>query len=357
MKMAAPAQGWLLPSLKGLLLLCTLALLLCIQHPGATAEGNVATNNSLVATRTTSLATRTTPVATRTTPVTASTISGVATKTSSAPARTTKLATRTTPVATHTTKLATSTTPVATHTTKLATSTTPVATHTTKLATRTTPVATHTTTRATSTTSVATNPASVTASTVSVVATKTSSVATPITSQATNTTSVATSPASVTASTSLVVATNSSGKSEEETQLTCQSFQCSGERCYQDESHANSTVTCATRSHCQLYRFSSTNYSAGCSSTCSLELCRANSSVSTQHCTLDCCSSSLCLQLNASSYGDLPATTTLPATTSTTTRAPPRNVGIIQAGPELPPEPLLCLGARVQPASGKGINP
>lgn len=56
----------------------------------------------------------------------------------------------------------------------------------------------------------------------------------------------------------------------------------------------------------QLYRFSSTNYTARCSSACGSGMCRTNSSVSTRECALDCCNSSLCLQLNASSYGKCP---------------------------------------------------
>ncbi|XP_025941837.1 uncharacterized protein LOC112975670 isoform X2 [Apteryx rowi] len=85
-------------------------------------------------------------------------------------------------------------------------------------------------------------------------------------------------------------------------------------------------MTCYNSSYCELYRFSSTNYTARCSSDCSTENCRTNSSVSMQQCALDCCDSPLCLQLNASFYGDLPPTTT-PATTTTTTttRAPARN--------------------------------
>ncbi|XP_074418868.1 uncharacterized protein LOC141733034 isoform X2 [Larus michahellis] len=121
------------------------------------------------------------------------------------------------------------------------------------------------------------------------------------------------------------VAANSSVNATEETPLTCQSFQCSGERCYQDEAHANETVTCHNETHCELYRFSSTNYTARCSSACGAEMCRTNGSVSRQQCALDCCDSRLCLQLNASSYGDLPPTTAPPATTTTTPRPPPRN--------------------------------
>ncbi|XP_062476816.1 uncharacterized protein LOC134164734 [Pezoporus occidentalis] len=121
------------------------------------------------------------------------------------------------------------------------------------------------------------------------------------------------------------VATNASvnGTEAMKLQLTCQSFQCSGERCYQDGAHANETVTCRNETYCELYRFSSTNYTARCSSACGSGMCRANSSVSTPECALDCCNSSLCLQLNASSYGDLPPATMPP--TTTTSRAPPHN--------------------------------
>lgn len=151
-------------------------------------------------------------------------------------------------------------------------------------------------------------------------------------------------------------------------QQTCQSFQCSGERCYQDEAHANRTTTCHNETYCevwsckgaaggkaiplsqnpqfsaesasishlpslseslsvifallwqhfstlilsfdcllQLYRFSSTNYTARCSSGCGAEPCRTNGSTSRQQCALECCAGPLCLQLNASAYGMGPA--------------------------------------------------
>lgn len=35
-------------------------------------------------------------------------------------------------------------------------------------------------------------------------------------------------------------------------QLTCQSFQCSGERCYQDEAHGNNSQLCHNASHCEV---------------------------------------------------------------------------------------------------------
>ncbi|XP_064491117.1 uncharacterized protein LOC135402164 [Pseudopipra pipra] len=121
------------------------------------------------------------------------------------------------------------------------------------------------------------------------------------------------------------VATNTSVNGAQETMLTCQSFQCSGERCYQDEAHSNRTVTCHNETYCELYRFSSTNYTAGCSSRCGVGLCRTNGSESRQQCALECCATPLCLQLNASTYGDLPPTTAPPRTTNTTHRPPPQN--------------------------------
>ncbi|XP_074411515.1 uncharacterized protein LOC113459935 [Zonotrichia albicollis] len=126
-----------------------------------------------------------------------------------------------------------------------------------------------------------------------------------------------------------LVATNTSMEGAEETMQTCQSFQCSGERCYQDGAHANTTATCHNQTHCQLYRFSSTNYTAGCSRGCSMEPCSTNSS--RQPCALECCAGPLCLQLNATAYGDLAPTTTAPvpltttSSTSSTPRAPPQN--------------------------------
>ncbi|KAJ7411954.1 hypothetical protein BTVI_47971 [Pitangus sulphuratus] len=53
-----------------------------------------------------------------------------------------------------------------------------------------------------------------------------------------------------------------------------------------------------------LYRFSSTNYTAGCSSRCGVGLCRTNGSESRQQCALECCATPLCLQLNASAYDE-----------------------------------------------------
>ncbi|XP_077045692.1 uncharacterized protein LOC143695601 [Agelaius phoeniceus] len=142
---------------------------------------------------------------------------------------------------------------------------------------------------------------------------------------------VVTSNATVVAATTTnasLVATNTSMKGAEETMQTCQSFECSGERCYQDGALASRTATCHNETHCQLYRFSSTNYTAGCSRECSAEPCSTTSS--RQQCALECCAGPLCLQLNATAYGDLAPTTTtsVPLTTtstSSTPRAPPQN--------------------------------
>lgn len=35
-------------------------------------------------------------------------------------------------------------------------------------------------------------------------------------------------------------------------QLTCQSFQCSGERCYQEEAHGNNFQLCHNASQCEV---------------------------------------------------------------------------------------------------------
>ncbi|XP_069731489.1 uncharacterized protein [Phaenicophaeus curvirostris] len=166
--------------------------------------------------------------------------------------------------------------------------------------------------------------ASVGASNISAV-NNTALVATHNTSMGTNnTTSVGANNASMgTTTKNLMAAASNTSVGTHNSSLTCQSFQCSGERCYQDEAHANKTMTCHNETFCELYRFSSTNYTTRCSGACGTEMCRTNSSVSTQHCVLDCCKSPLCLQLNASSYGDLPASTTPP--TITTPRPPARN--------------------------------
>ncbi|XP_038233973.1 uncharacterized protein LOC119845578 isoform X2 [Dermochelys coriacea] len=127
---------------------------------------------------------------------------------------------------------------------------------------------------------------------------------------------------------STCMVSNYSANGTEDTPITCQSFQCSGERCYQEEAYANDTMTCHNESHCELYRLNSTNYTAKCSSECGsgngTEMCVTNGSVSMNKCVLECCNSSQCLQLNATTYGDLPPTTT-PAPTTTTMKPPPRN--------------------------------
>uniref|UniRef100_A0ABM5ER34 Uncharacterized protein n=1 Tax=Pogona vitticeps TaxID=103695 RepID=A0ABM5ER34_9SAUR len=118
--------------------------------------------------------------------------------------------------------------------------------------------------------------------------------------------------------------------------LTCQSFQCSGERCYQLETLGNRTETCHNATLCELFRLNSTSYTAQCSQECgganATEMCGRNGDGSDlSPCTLECCSTSNCLRLNATAYGDLPTTTTPAPTTTTTTitttttPAPPRN--------------------------------
>ncbi|XP_067316750.1 uncharacterized protein [Anolis sagrei] len=109
--------------------------------------------------------------------------------------------------------------------------------------------------------------------------------------------------------------------------LTCQYFQCFGERCYQEaaaEVHRNgSWESCHNASHCELLRVNSTSYAAGCSSECgngsATPMCGANSSVSMEPCTMECCSTPNCLHLNATAYGDPPPITTTPVLTTTTT--------------------------------------
>ncbi|XP_053255159.1 uncharacterized protein LOC128418969 isoform X3 [Podarcis raffonei] len=110
--------------------------------------------------------------------------------------------------------------------------------------------------------------------------------------------------------------------------LTCQSFQCSGERCYHDEAHGNNTETCHNTTHCELFRLNTTSYTARCSSECGgingTDMCMQNGTIRMNLCSMECCSSPNCLFLNATAYGDLPPTTT-PAPTTTTTKAPPKN--------------------------------
>ncbi|XP_058051485.1 uncharacterized protein LOC131204328 isoform X3 [Ahaetulla prasina] len=113
-------------------------------------------------------------------------------------------------------------------------------------------------------------------------------------------------------------------------QLTCQSFQCSGERCYQEEAHGNNSQLCHNASHCELYRLNSTSYTARCSSDCgsanATEMCLQSGGLGLELCIMECCNSHNCLQLNATAYGDRALITTpVPTTTTTTTTAPPRN--------------------------------
>ncbi|XP_058051483.1 uncharacterized protein LOC131204328 isoform X2 [Ahaetulla prasina] len=112
--------------------------------------------------------------------------------------------------------------------------------------------------------------------------------------------------------------------------LTCQSFQCSGERCYQEEAHGNNSQLCHNASHCELYRLNSTSYTARCSSDCgsanATEMCLQSGGLGLELCIMECCNSHNCLQLNATAYGDRALITTpVPTTTTTTTTAPPRN--------------------------------
>ncbi|XP_075764915.1 uncharacterized protein LOC142819918 [Pelodiscus sinensis] len=126
-------------------------------------------------------------------------------------------------------------------------------------------------------------------------------------------------------STAAVQATNMSTNT---TALTCHSFQCSGERCYQKEMYTNQTASCSNAAYCKLYRLTPTNYTAQCSSACGsgngTEMCMTNRTWSMNNCTMECCNSSLCLRLNATAYGDLPPPTTT-APTTTTPKPPPRN--------------------------------
>ncbi|XP_068015018.1 uncharacterized protein [Melanerpes formicivorus] len=297
-QLALPARG---------LLLCILALHLCIQDPLATAEHNAVASTSVATTSKASMGTNKTTVA-------------AANKASVAATKKTSVAT------THKTSVAT--------TTKASESTSSASVAAANKA------SVATTTKASESTSSAlvapTNKASVAAANKASVAptaktleatASTSSMATasnPSMATASSPSMATASNASVTTANNVSVATNTSVNGTEGKLLTCQSFQCSGERCYQDVSHINETVTCHNETHCELYRFSSVNYTARCSSRCSEELCSSNSSRSGQHCALDCCATRLCLRLNASAYGDLPPTTVPPKTT-TTTRAPPRN--------------------------------
>nr|XP_047929214.1 uncharacterized protein LOC125183903 isoform X2 [Anser cygnoides] len=97
--------------------------------------------------------------------------------------------------------------------------------------------------------SVAPNASSV-APNASSVAPNASSVAPNASSVAPNASSVAPNASSVAPNASSV-APNASVNSTEGTLLTCQSFQCSGERCYQDEAYANETATCPNETFCE----------------------------------------------------------------------------------------------------------
>ncbi|XP_015739139.1 uncharacterized protein LOC107324007 [Coturnix japonica] len=294
-----PAQG---------LLLCVLALHFCTQGSLAIAGHKVvnmstATNHTSMAATKASVATKQTSVAiTRALMATSKQASVATTSASMAISNQALMATNQALVATNQALVATSQASMATSNQAL-------------VATSQASMATTKTSMATNQALVATNQASVATTSAPIAASNHSSM--------TITTSVDSSQASMAANTSM--------NHTEQTPLSCQSFQCSRERCYQDEAHSNMTATCHNETFCELYRFSSTNYTARCSSTCSAELCRTNGSVTLQQCTMECCNTSLCLQLNASSYGDLPSTTVTPTTTITTPRLPPRNGKICAA--------------------------
>ncbi|XP_063274830.1 mucin-2-like [Prinia subflava] len=360
-------QRWLVAPARGLLL-CILALQLCLQGSLATAGHSTAANTMVMATKNTSVATKSTSAATKNAlvgAVTTKKASLVAVTTKSTSVATQKAAvvavTKTAMVVATTKNAAVVTTANTSAVTKntamivkatknalaatkntsvvaMATKNTPAATKNTSvvtMATKNTPAATKNTSVVTMATK--NTPAATKNTSVVTMATKNTPAATRNTSvvtMATKNTPAATRNTSVVAVTNnamvvatnnaSLLATNTSMKGAEETMQTCQSFQCSGERCYQDEAHANGTTTCHNETHCELYRFSSTNYTARCSSGCSAQPCSANGSASRQQCTLECCTGPLCLQLNASAYGDLPPTTTVPPTT-TTPRPPPQN--------------------------------
>ncbi|XP_042689786.1 serine-rich adhesin for platelets-like [Centrocercus urophasianus] len=278
-----PAQG---------LLLSVLALHFCTQGPLAIA-GRKVVNMSITATNHASVAATKASVATKQTLVAAANTSVVVTNQALVATKQSSLATTSASVATSNQVL------VATKQSSVATSNQAV------VATKQSSVATSNQALvATKQRTVATTSASMAASNQGLVATKqtlmsatSSSMAASIhTSVTTTTTSVAISQTSVAANTSVNLT--------EQTLLSCQSFQCFGERCYQDEAHRNTTATCHNETLCELYRFSSTNYTARCSSVCRAEPCRTNGSMALQQCTVECCNTSLCLQLNASSYGN-----------------------------------------------------
>ncbi|XP_023796762.1 uncharacterized protein LOC111939011 isoform X2 [Cyanistes caeruleus] len=273
------------------LLLCILALQLCLQDSLATAVHNTAASTMVTATKNTSAATKNTLVGVVTTKK--ASLVAVTTKNTSVATQNAAVVvvTKNTSViamATKNTSAATKNTSVMAMATKnisVATNNTSVLVKATKnalAATKNTPVMAMTTKNASAATK---------NGLVVVASTKEASAATKNTSEV-----------MVTNNASLV-ATNTSVKGAEETMQTCQSFQCSGERCYQDAAHTNRTTTCHNETYCELYRFSSTNYTARCSGGCSVEPCSTNSSVSRQQCALECCAGPLCLQLNASAYG------------------------------------------------------
>ncbi|KAM4884954.1 uncharacterized protein FYW23_012611 [Sylvia borin] len=344
MRMAG--HRWLMSPARGLLL-CILALQLCLQDSLATAGNNTAANTMVVATKNTSAATKKTLVGAVTTKK-ASLVAVTTKNTSVATRNATVVAVTKTAMVVATTKNAVV---VATANTSLATKNPLVIVKAAKKALATTKntsvvaMATKDTSgivKATKNALAAIKNALVVATTKeALVATKN----TPVVPMATKNTSAATKNAlmvvatteeasEATTNTSVVVitnngtvvATNTSVKEAEETMQTCQSFQCSGERCYQDGAQANGTTTCHNETYCELYRFSMTNYTARCSSGC-MEPCSTNGSLSRQQCALECCAGPLCLQLNATAYGDLPPTSTTvpPTTTSTTPRPPPQN--------------------------------
>ncbi|XP_071309629.1 mucin-22-like [Agelaius tricolor] len=339
MRMAA--HQWLVPPTRGLLL-CILALQLCLQDSPATAGHSTGANTMVMATKDTSAATKKALVGAVTTKK--ALVGAVTTKNTSvatqnaAVVAVTKNAmvvatTKNAAVVVRATKNALATTKNSS-VVAMATKGTSAATKGTSAATKNAVMVVATTredSAATKNTSVVTtatkNTSSATKNAMVVVATTKEASAATRNSSVVVVTSNATVVAATTTNASLV-ATNTSMKGAEETMQTCQSFECSGERCYQDGALASRTATCHNETHCQLYRFSSTNYTAGCSRGCSAEPCSTTSS--RQQCALECCAGPLCLQLNATAYGDLAPTTTtsVPLTTtstSSTPRAPPQN--------------------------------
>ncbi|XP_056365073.1 mucin-5AC-like [Oenanthe melanoleuca] len=303
------AGHWcLVPPIRGLLL-CILALQLCLQDSLATAAQNTAASTMVVATKNIPVATKNTSAATK-----SALVGALTTKEASLVAVTTK---NTSVVTQNAAVVAVTKNAMVVAATKNAAV---VATANTLMATKKSSMVPVTTKN----TSVATQNAAVGAVTknAAMVATANTLMATKNALATTKGTSV-----EVVTSNASLAATHTSLKVPEETMQTCQSFQCSGERCYQDAAQANGTTTCQHETYCELYRFSSTNYTARCARGCGAEPCRSNGSVSRQQCALECCAGPLCLQLNATAYGDLPptTTTTVPPTTTSTPRPPPQN--------------------------------